>query len=226
MHPCRAENADSEMSPETLKEWPHKHRKRPKLSVTFNARVDVRRVSSHKEVSYLWYQSHEFQAIANELQQTIFHFRESIIGQAAGQGVFCLRGLEDYAFYDRQVSRERRMKAALIVLLEQDRQLDEDGPVVDQAKLAYCLKGISGRNSDRARRRAMNDEKVAARIFEKSGAQLKSFLTNSVNNMCFRVDIKHGRGITPMTFDSSQKNKLASLGGSYSPNSNREQHFL
>ena len=167
--------------------------KRQKLSVTFNTRVDVRRISSHKGATYLWYQPHEFKEIATEMQQTILHFRERQIGRATGQRRLCLRGLEDYTLFDRQVSRDRRMKTALIVLLEQDRQQDEEGPVIDHRKLAYCLQGISGRNADRARRRAMNDEVAAARIFEKSGAQVKLYPDPSVQDMRCWKDGDHGR---------------------------------
>jgi len=182
-------------------------------SVSFSSWVDIQWVYCAKDPSCLWYQRHEFREIACEVRSTIIHFLErERSSQAIGGEGLCLRGLENHTLSRRDLPaiKERKMKTALIVLLEQDRQLDEDGRVIDNEKLAYCLKGVSRKNADRARRRAISDEMAAMLIFERSGDVVKPYF--DVHRE--RSTHVHGRvSISPLTIDSSAKRHAVSSMG-------------
>lgn len=135
-----------------------------KKQVTFNPFVAVRKVIPLKGAN-LWYQQNDFQIMKSEIRRTIQELKQRRKERATGNLGLCTRGLEDHLVKNPQIIRERRMKTALIVLLEHDRQLDEEG-VSNSDKLACRLHGISQRSAQRARRRALHDESVASRIYD------------------------------------------------------------
>jgi hypothetical protein len=133
-----------------------------KKQVVFSPFVAVRKVTPFKDAD-LWYQKSDYQAIKAEIRRTVYHYKRRRNGRVTEKGGLCTRGLEDYLVKNPQVVRERRMKTVLIVLLEHDRQLEEDGNTPDDEKLASRLKNISLRSIARARRRALHDEFVTRR---------------------------------------------------------------
>lgn len=140
-------------------------KKRTPQQVVFRKELDVVFISSLRGDHRLWYQRQDYRDIAAEIDETV-----SV--EKAGRRKrkeHCLRGLEEYIHANPQISRERRMKAALIVLLEYDRQLDEEGREnLSEERLAHCLKGVTRRSADRARNRGLSDEVVARGIYKRS----------------------------------------------------------
>jgi hypothetical protein len=141
--------------------------------VVFNPFVAVRKVKPFKDAD-LWYRKPDYQAMEAEIRRTVYHYEKRRNGRATEKGGLCTRGLEDHLLKNPQVVRERRMKSVLIVLLERDRQLEEDGNTPDDEKLASCLKGVSHNSTVRARRRALHDEAVVRRMTEANGTILAS----------------------------------------------------
>ncbi len=135
-----------------------------KKQVTFHPFVAIKKIVPLKGAN-LWYQQNDFQRIKDEIRRTINTCNIRSNKMEIETGKLCTRGLEDHLVKNTQVVRERRMKTTLIVLLEHDRQLDEEG-VLNCDKLAWRLKSISHRSAQRARQRALNDELLASRIYD------------------------------------------------------------
>lgn len=133
-----------------------------KKRVTFNPFVAVRSIIPFKDAD-LWYRKPDYQAMKTEVKRTVYHYKKKRNGRVTEKGGLCIRGLEDHLVKNPQVLQERRMKTSLIVLLEHDRQLEEDGNAPNEEKLADCLKGISRISAVRARRRALHDEAAVTR---------------------------------------------------------------
>ena len=134
--------------------------------VSFNPFVAVRKVVPLKGAD-LWYRHQDFQIMKNETRRTIICCRMKRDGRNVSTKGICFRGLEEHIMDNPQIIRERRMKTALIVLLEHDRQQDEEG-VTSFEKMASRLAGISQCSANRARRKALYDELVARKIYKSS----------------------------------------------------------
>lgn len=148
-----------------------------KKRVSFDPFVAVRKIIPLKGTADLWYKHQDFHAMKNQIRRTIICCKMKRDGKNVSMKGICSRGLEEHIMENPQVIRERRMKTALIVLLEHDRQQDEDG-ITSSEKMAARLKGISQYSADRARRKALYDESVARKIYNHSPPIISSTETS------------------------------------------------